>query len=118
MERLLGAVEVLGEGRVISNFVLGVELAPPYGFKSEDEGAASYLEGCEWMLKHGVDTGGATWRPAPGTIFEGLPGPRTEYFLRLRLAQKNLYLKYKRAPKTDVYVGQQPPASFRLLSVP
>ena len=90
IKRLTTGVEGLGKGTVTTAFVDGVELAHPAGYKSEDEAAESYLEGCRWLNEHGIYANGLFFRPVPGTMFEGVVPPRTEYFLRTSLARYKL----------------------------
>ena len=49
-ELLLNGVEVFGIGHLSTNFVVGPEIVVPEGFKSQEEGIESNLEGFEWCL--------------------------------------------------------------------
>ncbi|MDO8690286.1 MAG: hypothetical protein Q7R39_09825 [Dehalococcoidia bacterium] len=91
---MLSLVEVFGRGRVATTFIQGLEMAQPYDFKTEDEGAKSHLEGDEWMLAHGISPAGYPMRCVPGTEFAGMYPPRTEYHLRIQLARSKMFPKY------------------------
>ncbi|MDO8692104.1 MAG: hypothetical protein Q7R39_19205 [Dehalococcoidia bacterium] len=104
IDRMLQVVEILG--RTNTSFVLGVEMAQPYGFKTEDEAAESVLEGWEWLMPRGIMPSGTLWRPVPGTEFAGVPSPRTEYWLRMSLAHYKLAVQHNLAPKPG-----RPPAA-------
>ena len=54
IDSALSAVEIFGRGNVCTQFVGGVELTQPNGFKTMDEGLKSTLEGVEFFARHGV----------------------------------------------------------------
>ena len=61
MRCLTDAVEVFGEGRVMCNFVTGVETAVPGLYASPEAAAESTLEGMRWCCEHGVYPKYAVW---------------------------------------------------------
>ncbi len=93
---LLMAVDVFGRGYVVSNFVLGGEMVPPFGFKTEDEAAESVLEGFHYLISHGVVPKYLPFRNAPRSrladAFASIP--RIEYVLRIEEALHELLKKY------------------------
>ena len=103
MERMLQAVDIWGGTR--TSFVLGIEMAPPYGFKTEEEAAESVIKGFEWCVAHKVTPNAVPWRPAPGTEFAGVPSPRTEYFLRMELIRHKMALGHNLPRKHCSHCG-------------
>ena len=65
-------VDIFGEGNVRPNFVGGVEMAKPYGFKTVAEAVKSTSDGVDFMMSQGIiraSTNGAasrapTWAPS------------------------------------------------------
>ena len=87
MERLAAAVEVFGRGRVLSQFVLGVETVAPEGFRDPEAALASVTEGFEWCARHGVVPRTHVWMNTPGSAYERSTAPPTEYLLAAALAR-------------------------------
>lgn len=81
----LKAVEIFGEGKVNTQFVGGVELAQPYGFKTIDEALKSTLEGTEFFAKHGVSTSANIYHVGKNSVFyaQKQKSPGIEYHVRL-----------------------------------
>ncbi|MDR2152101.1 MAG: hypothetical protein LBO72_04715 [Helicobacteraceae bacterium] len=85
-KRLFDAVEIFGENRVNTGFVAGVELASPYGAKSEDEGLKSILDEAEDFARHGVSVISMVWQPRPGSELGSSHSQTSgslEYYVRL-----------------------------------
>ena len=61
--------EIFGKGRVLCNFVAGVETAVPNVFKTADQAVESTLHGMRWCYTHGIteEFGSGSWPPGPGT---------------------------------------------------
>jgi hypothetical protein len=83
--RILDATEVLGPRFVIPNFVAGIELAKPFGFRTVDEALASTTEGLDWFMGRGVTPRFTTWCPEPTTPLgrDNPLGAPLEYHVRL-----------------------------------
>jgi hypothetical protein len=83
--RIVGAAEVLGPRHVIPNFVAGIEMARPHGFRTVDEAIASTTEGLDWFMSRGVTPRFTTWCPEPTTPLgrDNPEGAPLEYHLRL-----------------------------------
>jgi hypothetical protein len=79
----LDAVDIFGKGNVYTNFVAGVEMAQPYGFKTIDEALKSNFEACEFFAKHGVNYLSIVWRPWKSSKLAGQKQPPLEYYVRL-----------------------------------
>jgi hypothetical protein len=83
--RILESAEVFGPRNVIPNFVAGVEMAEPYGFRSVNEAIDSTTEGLEYFMSRGITPRFTTWCPEPTTPL-GRTNPQgapLEYHIRL-----------------------------------
>jgi hypothetical protein len=83
--RILDAADVLGPRHVIPNFVAGIELARPHGFRRVEEAIASTTEGLDWFMSRGVAPRFTTWCPEPTTPLgrDNPEGAPLEYHVRL-----------------------------------
>jgi hypothetical protein len=83
--RIFDAAEVFGARNVIPNFVAGVELAKPFGFRTIDEAIASTTEGLDYFMGRGVTPRFTTWCPEPTTPLgrDNPDGAPLEYHVRL-----------------------------------
>ncbi|MCL5951562.1 MAG: radical SAM protein [Chloroflexi bacterium] len=100
VRRLIKAVDVFGECNASPNFVAGVEMAQPYGFKEVDQAIKSTTEGFEFLMKHGVVPHLDTWTPEPGTMFEGHPPISLDYLIQVDRAWYETWKKYDYLPVT------------------
>ena len=104
VDLLCQAVGIYGRGEVATNFVAGVEMAPENGFKTEEEALESTLSGFEWLLQHDVRPVYSMWTVAPGSRYEELEAPSTDYFVRLGKGWHDLNRKYAMPePRTGCY---------------
>ncbi|MDO8673730.1 MAG: hypothetical protein Q7O66_20150, partial [Dehalococcoidia bacterium] len=83
IDRIVSAVKYYPRGHVYSNFVAGVEMAQPHGFKTVDEALKSTLGGWEWLMQQGVSVYWQIWATAPGSLFQDQVLPPTEFYLSL-----------------------------------
>jgi hypothetical protein len=83
--RIFDAAEVFGARHVIPNFVAGVELARPFGFRTVDEAIASTTEGLDHFMSRGITPRFTTWCPEPTTPLgrDNPDGAPLEYHVRL-----------------------------------
>ena len=83
--RIVDAAEVFGPRCVIPNFVAGIELARPHGFRTVDEAIASTTEGLDWFMSRGITPRFTTWCPEPTTPLgrDNPEGAPLEYHVRL-----------------------------------
>src|ERR687887_2421704 len=83
--RIFDAAEVFGARYVIPNFVAGVEMARPFGFRTIDEAIASTTEGLEYFMSRGITPRFTTWCPEPTTPLgrDNPDGAPLEYHVRL-----------------------------------
>jgi hypothetical protein len=99
IRRILDAAEVFGPARVIPNFVAGVEMALPSGFRSVDEAIASTSEGLDFFMSHGVSPRFTTWCPEPMSVLgRDQQGAPLEYHVRLLRTYRNTREKYRLPP--------------------
>lgn len=99
--RLIAAVDIFGKGNVSSGAVLGVELATPNGFTSEDEAFKAVTEEAESIISHGIALAANIWRPAPKSVFQNQNTPSLDYFVRVYREFDRLQRKYCPNPYTD-----------------
>ncbi len=96
INRIVDAVEVFGDYRVIPNFVAGVELAKPYGFDSIDDAVRSTAEGIEFFMSKNIIPRYTTWCPEKTSNLGrsgNTPAP-LEYYVKLLLKWHELHSKY------------------------
>ena len=65
MERILVASEIFGPSHVIPNFVAGIEMARPDGFRTPAEAVESTAEGLDFFMSRGIVPRFTTWCPEP-----------------------------------------------------
>lgn len=94
---LTDAVEVFGRGNVMSAFVSGIEVLPPYGYSTQ-KALDSSLEGAEWLLQNGVISLFTLYWPKDPTEFEKNSDAIHDYFLEL----SNGYHKLRKQYKLDI----------------
>lgn len=80
---IIEAVDIFGKGKILSNFVTGVEMAQPWGFKDALSAVKSTLGGFDYLMAHGVLPRDCLWWQAPGSALAGQPMPPLEYFIEL-----------------------------------
>jgi len=95
IRRILDAASIFGPDRVIPNFVAGVEMAPPEGFRTVDEAIASTAEGLDFFMSHGISPRFTTWCPEPLSVLgKGKQGAPLEYYVRLLKVYRDTRAKY------------------------
>jgi len=99
--RIYKAVDIFGKGNVSSGMVLGVELATPNGFKSEDDAFDAIITEAEEIISHGVALAANIWRPAPKSVLQGQKSPSLDYFVKVYREFDRLQRKYCPNPYTD-----------------
>lgn len=96
IRRIVDAAGIFGPDRVIPNFVAGVEMAPPSGFRFVDEAVASTVEGLDFFMSHGISPRFTTWCPEPMSVLgKDQLGAPLEYHVRLLRAYRDARAKYK-----------------------
>ncbi len=96
IERILQAADVFGTSCVIPNFVAGIEMSMPHGFRSVDEAIESTSEGLDYFMSHGIAPRFTTWCPEPLSVLgAGNPeGAPLEYHVRLTRRWRDLHRKH------------------------
>lgn len=94
--RILDAAGIFGPACVIPNFVAGIEMAQPYGFRTVEDAIASTAEGLDFFMSHGVVPRFTTWCPEPLTpLGQANPqGAPLEYHLRLLETWRDTHARY------------------------
>jgi len=102
--RILDAAEVFGPRYVIPNFVAGVELAKPFGFRTVEEAIRSTVEGLDFFMSRGITPRFTTWCPEPATPLgrDNPEGAPLEYHVRLLEAYRTALERH----------GLQPPPGY------
>jgi hypothetical protein len=98
IRRTIRAVDFWGPGQVNPNFVLGVEMAKPYGFETVNEAVKSTSEGWDFLMSHGALPRFNIWTREAGSAFSGQLSPPLEYFLEIQKAYTELRWKHKFDP--------------------
>jgi hypothetical protein len=102
MRCLTDAVEVFGPGRVMSNFVGGVETAVPGLYSSPEQAADATLEGMRWCCENGIYPKYATWIVQGGSRFADRDPTPISYLTRLMRGRQQLFAEYSvPVPETD-----------------
>ena len=83
VKRLIDSVDVFGVCNVNPNFVVGVEMAQPWGFKDVDEAVASTTKGFDFLMSNGVVPRVTPWLIEPLSNLGGHPQLPLDYFLKI-----------------------------------
>jgi hypothetical protein len=113
IRRVVEAAEVFGPSHVIPNFVGGVEMAPPHGFRTVEEALRSTGEGLEYFMSRGIVPRFTTWCVEPLSELGqagGEPAPLEYHAGLLRLWRDTLTRHRLPAPP-----GYGPPGAGRAL---
>ncbi len=95
IRRVIDSAKVFGPENVIPNFVAGVEMAQPVGYREVDEAVASSLEGVDYFMSHGISPRFTTWLPEPFTpLGQSEPAP-LEYYLKLLRGYRDIHASYR-----------------------
>ena len=95
MKRIVDSAEVFGASQVIPNFVAGVEMAAPHGFKTVDEALASTGEGLDYFMAMGITPRFTVWCPEPLSVLGKDQGPAPlEYHVGLLRLWRETLLRH------------------------
>ena len=94
IKRTIRAVDFWGPGQVNPNFVPGLEMARPFGFKTVSEAVKSTSKGWDFLMKHGVLPRFNLWTRSSGSAFADQPAPPLEYFIEIQKAYTELRWQY------------------------
>ncbi len=100
IKRTIRAVDFWGPGTVNPNFVLGVEMAKPYGFEDVSSAVESTSNGWDFLMSHGVLPRFNTLTVEPGSTFgkDQQQPPPLEYFIEVQKAYTELRWKHNFDP--------------------
>ena len=102
MECLEQAADVFGPGRVLCNFVAGIETAVSGAFDSPRAAAESTLEGFRWCCERGIYPKYAVWIGGGGARFGDRPPAPLEYYAHLLTGRQRMFEEYAvPVPETD-----------------
>jgi hypothetical protein len=116
--RIFDAADVFGARFVIPNFVAGVEMAKPFGFKTVDEAIASTTEGLNYFMSRGITPRFTTWCPEPSTPLgrDNPNGAPLEYHIRLLEAYRGALEQHSLKPPPGYGVAGAGNAVFSVSS--
>jgi len=98
IKRTIRAVDFWGWGRVNPSFVLGVEMAKPYGFEDVSSAVKSTSAGWDFLMSHGVLPRSNLWTRESGSAFADQSAPPLEYFIEVQKAYTELRWKHNFDP--------------------
>ena len=98
IRRTIKAVDYWGPTQVNPNFVLGVEMAKPYGFEDVNSAVKSTAGGWDFLMSHGVLPRYNLWTREAGSAFADQESPPLEYFIEIQKAYAELRWNYKFDP--------------------
>ena len=95
--RILAAAQIFGPENVIPNFVAGIEMAKPHGFKTIDEAIVSTSEGLDYFMSQGICPRFTVWCVEPNTELArtNAEPPPLEYYVRLLHVYREKFRRYK-----------------------
>lgn len=98
IKRTIRAVDFWGRGRVNPNFVLGVEMAKPYGFEDISSAVKSTSSGWDFLMGHGVLPRFNLWTREAGSAFADQPAPPLEFFIEAQKTYTEIRWKHRYDP--------------------
>jgi hypothetical protein len=90
IRRTIKAVDIFGPLQVNPNFVLGVEMAKPYGFTDVSTAVKSIAEGWDFLMSHGVLPRHRFWFIEHGSALGDQTPPPLEYYIEAQKAYAEL----------------------------
>lgn len=100
---MIDAVEELGQGHIITDMVMGVEMARPYGFTTVSEAVKSTAEGFDFLMRNGVLPQPTSWCVSRLSACRDQEPPPLEYFIEIDRTWFELWKHHRLLP---------PPASY------
>lgn len=94
IQATLRAAKLVKPWRATTTIVAGCETVPPDGLPTIGAAVKSMNDYLTFFLEHGVLPRFTFWTPAPGSPWENVPPPPTEYFLEISQLQRELYRKH------------------------
>lgn len=94
IKRMIKAVDIFGPRMVNPNFVLGVEMAKPYGFTDVSTAVKSLANGWDYLMGHGILPRHRFWFIEKGSAFGDQTPPPLEYYIEAQKAYFELRQKH------------------------
>jgi hypothetical protein len=98
IKKTIRGVDFWGRGLVQPNFVIGVEMAEPHGFKDVSSAVKSTAGGWDFLMSHGVLPRYNQWFIESGSAFANQRRPPLQYFIEVQKAYAELRWKHKFDP--------------------
>ncbi len=95
MKRIVDSADVFGPQNVIPNFVAGVEMAQPDGYKNIDDAVQSTREGLDYFMSRSILPRFTTWCSEPLAHLGKQKIPPLEYYAKLLIAWRETMEKYQ-----------------------
>jgi len=94
IRRTIRAVDFWGPGKVNPSFVLGIEMAKPYGFTDVGSAVKSTARGWDFLMSHDVLPRTAYWFIESRSAFHDQKIPPLEYFIEVEKTYTELRWKH------------------------
>lgn len=98
VKRTIRAVDFWGPTQVNPNFVVGIEMAKPFGFEDTGSAVKSTSGGWDFLMSHGVVPRYNLWTREAGSAFADQEAPPLEYFIEVQKAYAELRWKHRFDP--------------------
>lgn len=98
IKRTTEAVDIWGKGKVQPNFVIGVDMAKPHGFKDVASAVKSMRKIWELLMSNGVIPRYANWTISGLSAFRDQEYPPMEYYVEIEKLYFELRQKYNYDP--------------------
>lgn len=97
MKRIIDSAKIFGPEHVIPNFVAGIEMAKPHGYKKVEDAIQSTVEGLDFFMSQGVCPRFTVWCVEPNTTLakSNREPPPLEYYVALLEAYRRTFKKYR-----------------------
>ena len=94
MDCLKAAVDEFGPGKVMCNFVAGVETAVPGAYASPEAAAEKTLEGVRWCYENGIYPKYSTWIVSGGARYNDRPAAPLEYYAKFLPGRQRMFAEF------------------------
>ncbi len=94
MQRIVDSADIFGPEKVIPNFVAGVEMAQPAGYKDLHAAVDSTREGLEFFMSRSILPRFTTWCREPLAHLRNQAPPPLEYYVKLLRVWRDTMEKY------------------------
>ncbi len=95
MNRIVASADIFGPENVIPNFVAGVEMSSPDGYKDLHEAVESTRQGLEFFMSKSIMPRFTTWCREPLAHLGDQDAPPLEYYIKLLRVWRDTMEKYQ-----------------------